>query len=868
MSSSSEDSAREARRHRLAELLHKAAAKAVQEEDPWSSFNIPGVPAERIIRHLYDPHTQTWSTDETIVKMESTPFTHGAMRFCYRMKKRATPPLSSSNHRFHRTGWTTASNYVAKAYCSKDGQVDTNAKQAIQNDILLQYEAQRWAARFNESDPPSKITFLRAYAIEFPNRDGSPWFAVERFIAGKDSYGAGFVKHNTNSGFVDTDLRRVTPQVFSAHSFYASNGNRLVADIQGVGDLYTDPQVLSSDYRFGDGDLGPRGMALFFKTFRHCGISDAMGVPIFPLSKNELKHQAKYHDDEETVSDVDANDELSFMSHDSQDNINSFQKLDLNRMRRRASLMRPDQIMENSILHVIHNNNNGNNSNNNKQPADMMIPEEKECDFEDSSVRTEKRSNMRNELRASIRKSLRLAKPVSPQKIRRTKSDVDEVEQCLLRARQDFQVDLVRDYHRRESGELRTRKFKDNGEPDEDEEEANGGPTKKQIRHKSTLIGTISPPMVLSNQTLFNLGKVHYQLAILHGMGRFPEVVPDVEIGKNSNSSNGSDPNSTDKPPHDSFSVLFHLSHAASLQNAPACLALGRVHAGLGTHVSELIDNPLVPLDFEAAKELLRRAMDSMGVNESENSDEEGSGLLLVPMAPRVAAGCLLFQILQDERHADEFLTIDEDEGEVDAKKDNNKDKTGSLTEMMTVAQDTLKLFELMEKQQAEADKAKESLARSGNVAGTGNMLHVGDRVQGDYFMEGTYYPGTVLEVNATEKDGETHVMITVQYDDDGSSEALPRDHVRMLIPPTATQTTVGGPLSDEEAFGGTSEDQDDDIPIETYELAAELAELKVEAGDKESASTYYQEAAEGAMQDNKMKMATEWSLKAAELQD
>ena len=49
-------------------------------------------------------------------------------------------------------------------------------------------------------------------------------------------------------------------QVFSVYSFYASQGNRLVADIQGVGDLYTDPQVLSSDYRFGDGDLGPRGM--------------------------------------------------------------------------------------------------------------------------------------------------------------------------------------------------------------------------------------------------------------------------------------------------------------------------------------------------------------------------------------------------------------------------------------------------------------------------------------------------------------------------------------------------------------------------------------------------------------------------------
>ena len=89
-------------------------------------------------------------------------------------------------------------------------------------------------------------------------------FTSRSFIAlvyySDDSYGRGFLKHNTNSGFVDLEERRKTPQVFSAHSFYASEGQRLVADVQGVGDLYTDPQILSMDYRFGDGDLGPRGM--------------------------------------------------------------------------------------------------------------------------------------------------------------------------------------------------------------------------------------------------------------------------------------------------------------------------------------------------------------------------------------------------------------------------------------------------------------------------------------------------------------------------------------------------------------------------------------------------------------------------------
>lgn len=97
-----------------------------------------------------------------------------------------------------------------------------------------------------------------------------------------------------------------------------------MADVQGVGDLYTDPQVLSIDYCFGDGDLGPRGMALFFHSFRHCHFSDAMGIPIFPLSRNELKHQAKYEEDKITVSD-----EESAYSDDRK--LCKFARLDLNR---------------------------------------------------------------------------------------------------------------------------------------------------------------------------------------------------------------------------------------------------------------------------------------------------------------------------------------------------------------------------------------------------------------------------------------------------------------------------------------------------------------------------------------------------------
>ena len=62
-------------------------------------------------------------------------------------------------------------------------------------------------------------------------------------------------------------MHRATPNAFSRFTFHASRGELMVVDIQGVDDVYTDPQIhtqLGTDY--GDGNLGVGGMALFFST--------------------------------------------------------------------------------------------------------------------------------------------------------------------------------------------------------------------------------------------------------------------------------------------------------------------------------------------------------------------------------------------------------------------------------------------------------------------------------------------------------------------------------------------------------------------------------------------------------------------------
>ena len=87
------------------------------------------------------------------------------MRHCFRMKKLATPPASATNHRFHSYGWSRALNYVAKAYMVGD-QIDSSDSgvEAVLSDVLLQYEAMKWAEEFNKLDPPKVIIIENAIA--------------------------------------------------------------------------------------------------------------------------------------------------------------------------------------------------------------------------------------------------------------------------------------------------------------------------------------------------------------------------------------------------------------------------------------------------------------------------------------------------------------------------------------------------------------------------------------------------------------------------------------------------------------------------------------------------------------------------------
>eukprot|EP00996_Jenningsia_fusiforme_P000129 NODE_1090_length_1711_cov_27.432611_g966_i0.p1 GENE.NODE_1090_length_1711_cov_27.432611_g966_i0~~NODE_1090_length_1711_cov_27.432611_g966_i0.p1 ORF type:complete len:397 (-),score=78.97 NODE_1090_length_1711_cov_27.432611_g966_i0:332-1522(-) len=210
---------------------------------------------EAVLKFSYNMETGVWQRTECQVIISTQSFDAGSMRAAFFMIDLSVP-------------WSQA-RCVAKLSLDPTFEPETAFLEGE-----MQALSSMFAMKFNEHDPPKKIYFVPVSVIQCLDREGQPYLATEPFMEGE------FRKQNNNFGFVSGDDRN-TPQAFSHFSYHFSKQSVLVCDIQGVGDMYTDPQIHSADGKgFGKANLGKTGITKFFQT-HHCNeICRMLGVPL------------------------------------------------------------------------------------------------------------------------------------------------------------------------------------------------------------------------------------------------------------------------------------------------------------------------------------------------------------------------------------------------------------------------------------------------------------------------------------------------------------------------------------------------------------------------------------------------------------
>lgn len=228
------------------------------------------IPVESLRRMSYEIKTGSWKEDRVDIKMEKKPLGMGGLKMVERAFRRAEGSIADDGGKTGATESGIRADWVAivlkeyfgsivDALGGRDGVIEQ-----FKRDVCMQWEAKALAIVFNASNPPKKIEVVEPVILL---RDSGEVYFSEAFMVGT------FFKHNDpaanilgmQEGFADdNNYIRMTPQAFSHFSWHHTGGQKLVMDVQGVGDVYTDPQIITAE---GGRYIPRQPMALLYMPF-------------------------------------------------------------------------------------------------------------------------------------------------------------------------------------------------------------------------------------------------------------------------------------------------------------------------------------------------------------------------------------------------------------------------------------------------------------------------------------------------------------------------------------------------------------------------------------------------------------------------
>lgn len=207
--------------------------------------------AELAIIYEWDLGKGEWCRTFTHVVLSVTPFSHGNMRSSYYLIDLQRPHCR----------------LTAKRYLT-----DMATREQYFDDVSMHSVAGHWARLYNSCSPPKPVHFIPAAVLELLHRRPRLTLAMEPLLTGT------FNKYNNNAGYLPKKVRW-TPQAFSHFTYVYSQHQLMIVDIQGVNDIYTDPQILSPDGEgYGRGNLGMKGIRRFFKSHVCNPICSQLGI--------------------------------------------------------------------------------------------------------------------------------------------------------------------------------------------------------------------------------------------------------------------------------------------------------------------------------------------------------------------------------------------------------------------------------------------------------------------------------------------------------------------------------------------------------------------------------------------------------------